>query len=224
MSTSPRAIIWDLDGTLVDSAPDLAGALNALLAESGLPAHPLERVKTMIGGGVRRLVMRGYDQAGAPLDEAEVLARTDQFMAMYGARATQETVLFDGVVEALTALTAQGFVHGICTNKPLGLTRQILDALHIADHFGSVVGGDSTPHTKPHPEPMLTCLKGLNATPEQAIMVGDSSADLGVSQAVKMPCVLVSFGYSPEPVGTLGAEATIDRFDQLPDALARLGR
>lgn len=223
MTRPSRAVIWDLDGTLVDSAPDLAAALNELLAEHRHSGHPVDRVKNMIGGGVKRLVMRGFEQAGAPLEDADVPARTDRFMEIYGARVTKESVPFPGIPEVLNTLSEHGAVHGVCTNKPLSLTRQILTDFGLSAHFKTVVGGDSTSAKKPDPEPLRVCLEQMGVGPENAVMVGDSAADLKVARALSMPVVLVSFGYSSEPVAELGPDAIVDHLKQLPETLERLG-
>lgn len=220
---APRAAVWDLDGTLVDSAPDLAAALGKLLSESGLSGPTVARTRNMIGGGVKRLVAQGFEAAGAPLAEDRLRSCSDRFMELYGACATEHTVPFPGIPELLDALSTQRFFHGICTNKPLALTRQIVRELGLDRHFHTVIGGDSTPEKKPHPLPLQTCLEEMGVNRSRAVMIGDSAADLGAARAVGIPVVLVTFGYSPEPVANLNPDALIDRFDELPKALSRLG-
>lgn len=222
-NSSRRAIVWDLDGTLVDSAPDLAAALGEVLAESGLPGPTVAEIRNMIGGGVKRLVAQGFEAAGTPLADDQLRPYADRFMALYGACATNETLPFPGIPEVLDSLTAQGFSHGICTNKPLALTRQIIRALRLNDRFQTVVGGDSTREKKPHPMPLEACLEQMGIAPAHAVMIGDSAADLGVARAVGIPVILVTFGYSREPVDSLNPDALIDRFDQLPKTLSQLG-
>lgn len=215
-----QAIVWDLDGTLIDSAPDIAAALNALLEENGLDGHSLEQVKTMIGSGVATLIDRGFAAAGSSREPSDT--EVARFMELYGARAAHATRLYDDVVETLDALSVGGYVHGLCTNKPRRLAADILARLGIKERFGFIVGGDCTPARKPAPVPLLACLEGLAVTAKQAVMVGDSAADLGAARAVGLPAVLVTFGYSQIPVNTLGADAVVDRLAQLPSVLQGL--
>ncbi len=217
-----QAIVWDLDGTLIDSAPDIAAALNALLSEHGLAGHSLEQVKSMIGSGVATLIDRGFTAAGSSLDPSEADIAVKRFTALYGARAANATRLYDDVVETLEVLSASGYVHGLCTNKPRALAARILARLGIDKRFGAIVGGDCTPVRKPAPVPLLACLEGLGIATKDAVMVGDSAADLGAARAAGLPAVLVTFGYSQVPVHTLGADAVVDRLAELPAILQGL--
>lgn len=220
----PAAIVWDLDGTLVESAPDLAAALNALLNEQGQHGHAVERVRPMIGGGVAKLIERGFRAAGAPLAVADCEALVPRFMELYGACATRTTRLVPHARAALLHFYHAGVPQAICTNKPLGVTRQILDALDIAGFFQAVVGGDSTVEKKPHPLPLQTCLAELGVVPAQALMVGDSAADVGAAQAAGVTVVLVPDGYTGAPAASLGADLVIENLSCLPAKLGRAER
>lgn len=215
----PAAIVWDLDGTLIESAPDLAAALNTLLNENGQHGHAIDRVRPMIGGGVARLIERGFLAAGAPLaaDDCETLV--PRFMQLYTARATDSTHLVPHAREVLMQFYHAGLRQGVCTNKPLAVTRVILDALDISGFFGSVVGGDSTPHKKPHPLPLQTCLKELGVGPGEALMVGDSGADVGAAQAAGVTVALVPDGYTGVPADSLGADLVLEDLSRLPGCL-----
>lgn len=215
----PAAIVWDLDGTLVESAPDLAAALNALLNQQGQHGHAVERVRPMIGGGVARLIERGFRAAGAPLAAGDCEALVPRFMALYTACATDSTRLVPHAREVLLHFYHAGIRQALCTNKPLGVTRQILDALDIAGFFASIVGGDSTPQKKPHPLPLQTCLAELGVRPEEALMVGDSGADVGAAQAAGVSVALVPDGYTGVPVASLGADLVIETLACLPGRL-----
>lgn len=219
MTGFPRAVVWDLDGTLIDSAADIGTALNALLSENGLEAHSLERVKTMIGGGIARLVERAWAARGETLCAGGIERHSARFFELYAERATGETRLYDGVEDVLHHLHRREVLQAVCTNKPIAISESILQHLGIARHFDAVVGGDSTAHKKPHPLPLLTALEALGVAKTDAVMVGDSAIDVAAGHAVGLPVVLVRHGYSRDPVDGLGAEAVIDGASDLLAAL-----
>jgi len=216
-SWRPAAVIWDLDGTLVESAPDLATALNALLNEQGQYGHPVSNVRPMIGGGVAKLMERGFRAAGAPLTPSECEALVPRFMELYTACATDNTHLVPHAREVLTHFYHAGLRQALCTNKPLGVSQLILDALDISGFFGSVVGGDSTEYKKPHPLPLQTCLQELGVEPHEALMVGDSGADVGAAQAAGVTVVLVPDGYTGVSAASLGADHVIEDLADIPE-------
>lgn len=214
--SNPAAVVWDLDGTLVESAPDLAAALNALLNEHGCQGHMVARVRPMVGGGVAKLIERGFAAAGADLEQGDCDRLVPRFMELYTACATKRTHLVPHAREALLHFYNAGLPQALCTNKPLSVTRLILDALDITGFFGSVVGGDSTPEKKPHPLPLLETLRALNVQPERALMVGDSAADVGAARAAGVTVVLVPDGYTGAPAGSLGADHVLGNLADLP--------
>jgi phosphoglycolate phosphatase len=215
----PSAIVWDLDGTLVDSATDLATALNALLTEQGKHTHTVANVRPMIGGGVAKLIERGFRAAGTPLDETKVAALLPRFMDIYTACATQNTALNPGARDVLEYFYNAGIRQGLCTNKPISVTRLILDALDISGFFGSIIGGDSTPQRKPHPLPLLTCVEALEAYPQDTVMVGDSGADVGAARAAGVPVILVPDGYTGVPAVSLGADFVVRNLADIPNSI-----
>lgn len=215
----PKAIIWDLDGTLVESAPDLATALNHLLNEEGQQGHAVENVRPMIGGGVAKLIERGFRAADAPLDPAECDALVPRFMELYTACATDSTHLVPHAREMLLHFYHTGMKQALCTNKPISVTRQILDALDISGFFATVVGGDSTPEKKPHPLPLQTCLDHIGVLPADALMVGDSGADVGAARAAGVPVILVPDGYTGVPAASLGADFVVERLSDIAEIL-----
>lgn len=215
----PAAVVWDLDGTLAESAPDLATALNGLLIEAGLPPHPVDKVRLMIGHGVAVLIERGFRGAGRNLTEAERDALVPGFMERYTACATDFTRLVPGARYALERLARAGVRQGLCTNKPEAVTRQITDALGVTGYFGSIIGGDSTAGRKPDPLPLRTCLERLGVAPDQAVMVGDSAADVGAARAAGVFVVIVPDGYSGEPAENLGADLVIPSIAEVPGRL-----
>lgn len=217
-----RAAVFDLDGTLVDSLPDLATALNGVLAEAGLPPQPPDAVARMVGHGVARLVERGFAAAGAPLDLAALPRWVDRFLHVYAEDLATLTRPFPGVPEALDALAAAGWRLGVCTNKPTGLAAGLLDALGLAPRFGSVVGGDATPERKPHPAPLLLALERLGVPTTAAVFVGDSETDVLTARAAGVPVAVVRGGYTAVPVEELGADAVADDHATLPALLQSL--
>ena len=217
----PRAVLLDLDGTLVDSARDLAETLDDLLAEAGHPPLGREKVATMIGAGVAALVQRGFAARGVPLDEAGTAARTSRFMELYTPRATRHTRPCTGVAAALGALADAGVPMAVCTNKPQAVSEQILADLGLLSHVRAVVGGDCGLPKKPDPAILLRALELLGATPSDAVHVGDGRADMEAAQAAGMRAVFVEGGYAG-PDDRSGAALVLSSFAGLPEALGLL--
>ena len=222
MIHSPRAVIWDLDGTLIDSAADLAAALNELLLEHGARELPEAAVRPMIGDGALRLVERAFAATGTPLSVASRDMTVRRFLRLYGENAVRDTRRFDGALAVMDRLASAGCVHGICTNKPHAIATVILERLGFAARTRAVVGGDSTPHNKPHPAPLVSCLRQLGVSRDHALMIGDSANDVLAARAAGLPVIVVGFGYSSRPTRSLGADAVVERLDQLPAVIAEL--
>ena len=212
-----HAIVFDLDGTLVDSAPDIGAALSIVLEEAGGPGVDLPTVRDLIGDGARTLVERALRQTGGPGDVGSLLRR---FLLVYADHACVQTRLYDGARECLVALAERGHPLAICTNKPLLHTRIILDRLDLAGLFPVVVGGDSLPVKKPDPAPLLLALRQLGVG--HGVLVGDSGTDLGAARAAGLPCLLLRHGYSRVPVDELDADDWSDGFASLLPRLDRL--
>lgn len=224
ISISFHAVAFDLDGTLVDSAPDLQAHVNSVLDEVGRPGLDLEEVRLLVGEGARTLIRRGLEATGGVPPEVDLDLLFARFLERYTARPAERTTVHQGVVAVLRELRAQGVRLGVCTNKAQAPTERLLAALGLERWFDAVVGGDAVPAKKPDPGHLRAVLERLGvATPERAAMVGDSAHDLQAAQGLGVPCVLVSFGYTPVPARRLGAERVIDRFAELPAALASLG-
>ncbi len=211
-------IAFDLDGTLVDTAPDLVATLNVLLAQDGLAPRPLDEARPFIGRGAPWLIERGYRAAGAPHAPERASERLDRFLVHYLAHIADQSRPFPGVIAALEALKGAGARLSVCTNKRTGLSNALLDALALSCFFDSVVGADAAPAPKPDPRHLTTAILAAGGTPERAIMVGDAATDAGAARAAGVPLILVSFGYTETPVRDLGADILIDHFDALPDA------
>jgi phosphoglycolate phosphatase len=220
-----KAVVFDLDGTLIDSAPDLASALNRLLAREGLGPVALAQVQTMIGDGVAKLVERGFAVRGRNLSAGELGDLARRYVADYEPNSAVETRPFPGAREALGELRAAGLALGVCTNKPEAATRAILAAFGMDPFIAAVVGGDTLPGArKPDPATLRETLARLGAGAGQAIAVGDSPNDVAAARAAGVPIVAVSFGYSRVPPAELGADRLIGRFADLGPALAEVCR
>jgi phosphoglycolate phosphatase len=190
-----RAVIFDLDGTLIDSAGDLRAALNQVLAAQGRTALDTRRVQAMTGDGIGKLVERALAATGGVPDDVTLRASIDEALAAYVARPAAETVPYTGVVDALEAFRAAGLRMAVCTNKVEDLSRLILETLDLATFFDIIIGGDSLPQRKPAPEPVLACLAGMEVGPGEAIFVGDSRNDLLAARAASLPVALIPSGY-----------------------------
>jgi len=215
-------IAFDLDGTLVDTAHDLIGTLNWLLAGEGLKPLPLAEARPFIGRGARWMIERGFQAAEAPLAPAQVQPLFERFIDRYTGHIADESRPFPGCVEALERLKADGAKLVVCTNKLTGLSKALLDALDMTRLFEAVIGSDATPAIKPDPRHLETAIAAVGGLMNRAIMVGDATTDAGAARAAKVPLVLVSFGYTETPARDLAPDALIDHFEELPDVCARL--
>jgi phosphoglycolate phosphatase len=220
----PTAIVWDLDGTLVDSAPDLASALNTVLDKRGFFTLSINEVRAMIGNGVPKLVERGFNAVGVRPDPAQLDELVAMFAKEYKACATDNTRPYPGVVEALQAIHAMNIPMGVCTNKPEAFTRQILEGLGLATYFNSVVGGDTTSTRKPDPQPVLACLRGLVSEPASSLMIGDSVHDVHAAHAAGVTIGVVPWGYRSAPVEELGADFVLHDLTGLPGLIRDAGQ
>ncbi|TIS52912.1 MAG: phosphoglycolate phosphatase [Mesorhizobium sp.] len=219
---SPRAILFDLDGTLIDSAPDIAAAVNELLAGRDLPPLRVDQVKAMIGGGVGKLVERAFAASGAPLAGGALEEANRAMAPIYRRHLTGLTRLMPGVREALTHFHLNALAMGVVTNKPQLAAREILLHFHLTEYLGAIVGGDAVTCLKPAPDALLLALDQLGVEPSDALMVGDSSSDVGAARAAGMPVVLLRGGYTQIPVEELGADLVCDSLLDLPSAMQRL--
>ena len=219
MKRLPEAVVWDLDGTLIDSAPDLCLALNSVLAESGHETLEVEAVRPMIGNGVAKLVERGFAAVGRQLSDKELDAKVRTFMAHYSANPTAHTRLYPGVADTLQSLATAGVKQGLCTNKPEGVTRSILQALNIDQHFSAVVGGDTTDARKPDPTPLQFCIDTMGADIGGTVMIGDSAVDAGSARAVGIPIGLVGHGYRHTDLASIDADFVIEDIAAVPETL-----
>ncbi|MGZ8997643.1 MAG: phosphoglycolate phosphatase [Allosphingosinicella sp.] len=220
MVTIPFSVVaFDLDGTLADTSPDIAAALNRTLAEFGRPSLAPERIRAMIGGGARNLIRRALSLSGEAteslLDEAY-----PAYVDHYAADICGNTRPFPRVEEALDELAGKGVALALCTNKPERLSRLLVDALGWQGRFASLIGGDTLALRKPDPLPLQTAIDLAGGG--RAAFVGDSNVDAETARAADVPFVAVSFGYCEGPAEALGADALIDSYDALAEALGRV--
>jgi phosphoglycolate phosphatase len=216
------AVVFDLDGTLVDTAPDLQAHVNSLLEELGRPGLELNDVRLLVGDGARTLLRRGLEATGGVPAGVDLDLLYARFLERYTARPADNSTVHGGVVEVLHALQTQRLQLGVCTNKAQAPTERLLAALGLDRFFAAIVGGDAVAAKKPDPGHLRAVLERLGARPTQSMMVGDSDHDLQAARMLGVPCVLVSFGYTPVPARALGADRVIDRFADLPATLASL--
>jgi len=222
MPRSPLAILFDLDGTLVDTAPDLLASLNAVLTRVGhRPVVPRE-LRSMVGHGVKALFERAFRETGTPVSAEQLAQYGAAFIAHYRANIARESRPFPGVPETLKRLADAGARLGVCSNKPQELTDLLLAQLDLARHFGAVYGGGKASRNKPDPRHVLEVVDALEATPGRVVMVGDSTVDVSAARAAHIPVIVMSYGYTPVNARELGADAVADDFAALPDVISRL--
>jgi len=209
-------VLFDLDGTLVDSAPDIARAVNEGFAGFGIPPFSVADVAGMIGGGASVAIRRAAERAGLGLSERDEQAVLERFLASYMHVSAEGNGLFPGAVRLLDGLRQRGIELGLVTNKAAAVTEVAVDALGIAGYFAVVLGASDRLAKKPAADMLLAALARMGVPPEEAIMVGDSPADHGAARAAGCRSVLVDFGYTSVPVHELGADAVISRLADLP--------
>ncbi|QKV17621.1 phosphoglycolate phosphatase [Oricola thermophila] len=218
----PQAVLFDLDGTLIDSVPDLAAAVNEVLAAEGREPLPREDVRAMVGHGVRKLVERAFAARRMPLDGEALDRMTGRMMTAYGNRLTADTTLLPGAEALLAAYARVGVKIGVVTNKPEAFAREILDHFGLGPSVDVVVGGDSGPARKPAPDMLRHAMEEIGLGADRAVMVGDSAADIDAARAVPMASIAVRGGYTTVPVDELGADIVIDKLGGVPQAIERL--
>lgn len=225
MSDAFPLIAFDLDGTLVETAPDLLDTLDLVLSAHKIPPVDRAIARNMIGGGARMLIRRALAFEGIELPAEEIDALNSQFIAHYAAHIADGSRPFPGLIEALDRLEASGARLAVCTNKLEHLARLLLDALDLTKRFSAITGADTYAKAKPDPLPLLSTINAAGGDVARTIMVGDSHTDVATARAAGVPVIAVSFGYTETPPAALGADLLIDHFDELDGAVrALLGR
>ena len=218
------ALIFDLDGTLVESAADLHAAVAVLFAEREAPAPSLDEVISYIGHGIPALVESCFAAAGATMTRGQFEQAVARFSAIYSVSPAALSRTYPGVPAALSVFAARGIPLAVCTNKAEAVTRKMLDALHLSGYFSVVIGGDTLRVRKPDPEMLYACARGLGVGLDQLCFVGDSETDAATASAARIPFVLFTRGYRKAAIRDI---AHADRFDdwlELPALVARLAR
>jgi phosphoglycolate phosphatase len=215
-------LVFDLDGTLAETAGDLVGTLNFILGREGIAPLPLSEARFMLGAGARALIERGFAAQKVPLAPAKLQQLFGDFLAHYEARIADESHLFPGVEAALDRFEAAGWTFAVCTNKIEAPARKLLAALGTADRFRAIVGQDTFAIAKPDPVILERTILMAGGAVGRSIMVGDSNTDIATARALGIPVVAVDFGYTDVPVTELGPDRVISHFDALWDAVAEL--
>jgi phosphoglycolate phosphatase len=214
------ALIFDLDGTLVDTAPDLLGALNAILIQEGRPPVNHSDLRHLVGFGARTMMIEAFKMTGDPMDDSRMPTLIDGFIAHYKKHIAVASRPFPGVEDTLARLKAEGARLGVLTNKPQELTDLLLPALDLAKYFYAIHGAGRYGYSKPDARVFHHVVDELGGGP--GLMIGDSATDVATARAAEVPVVLVSFGYTPEPAHTLGGDIVVDHFADIPAAARRL--
>ncbi|MDB5566771.1 MAG: phosphoglycolate phosphatase [Tardiphaga sp.] len=215
-------VVFDLDGTLVDTAPDLISALNWVLNREGLPPVPLQSARTMIGQGARRLIERGLELEGREMSMADITRLTTDFIDHYAKHIADASRPFDGLIEALDDMAARGHRFAVCTNKLEWLSKLLLDQLGLTPRFQAVCGADTFGVSKPDPVILQQTVARAGGQMSAVVMVGDAGPDIGVARRAGVPVIGVEFGYTEVPIADLKPDLLIGHFRDLPAAVDRL--
>jgi phosphoglycolate phosphatase len=215
-------VVFDLDGTLVDTAPDLIAALNAILMRENMPPVRLEDARSLIGGGARKLLERGLALEGRMVEEPHMSALVSDFIAHYADNIAHASRPFEGTLDTLDTLENAGFALAVCTNKLEWLSLRLLDQLGLSPRFSAICGADTFGIAKPAAGGLIKTIQRAGGEIPHAIMIGDSATDIRAARAAGIPVVAVDFGYTEIPVRELGPDRVISHMRELPDAISAL--
>ena len=216
------AVIFDLDGTLIDSLPDVVGAMNLLLAEESRRAITVAEGQRMVGEGAVAMVERAFSATGATVSGSALEALTARYVTHYRATPVKDTTIYPGVLDVLRRFESESIPMGVCTNKPHDMSRIVLDALGLDRFFSAMIGGDALEVKKPDAGHVFAVLDEMDADRDTAVFVGDSPTDMAAARNAGLPSVAVAYGYSKVPAEELDADVLIQDFSALPDAIASL--
>lgn len=212
-------VVFDLDGTLVDTAPDLVDATNHALAARGLPGVPEAGLRPWISFGARRMVVEALARHRQSAEPEEIDELHGVFLSYYESNIANRSRPYEGVVDALETLSAEGAICAVCTNKRAALSHRLLDALDLSRHFRAVAGRDTFPVCKPDPAHLTGAIEMAAGKKARAVMIGDSMTDVATAKAAGIPVIAVSFGYTDIPASRFGADRVIERYERLPQAI-----
>jgi phosphoglycolate phosphatase len=220
--TLHRTVVFDLDGTLVDTAPDLINALNFILDREGLPPVPLHSARNMIGAGARKLIERGLELEGRNASPSDIARLTDDFISHYAEHIADASRPFDGLEGALDDLAGRGYRLAVCTNKLEWLSKHLLDRLNLSPRFAAICGADTFGIAKPDPAILRQTVARAGGQISSAIMVGDAGPDIGAARRAAIPVIGVSFGYTEVPIADLKPDRVIHHMSELCEAVEGL--
>jgi phosphoglycolate phosphatase len=220
--TSAKTVVFDLDGTLVDTAPDLINALNFVLEREGLPPVPLHAARNMIGAGARKLIERGLELEGRTVGPEDLARLTGGFIEHYAAHIADFSRPFEGLENALDDLQSSGYRFAVCTNKLEWLSKLLLDRLGLSARFAAICGADTFGVSKPDPAILRETVARAGGQLSSTVMVGDAGPDVGVARRAGVPVIGVGFGYTDVPIAELKPDRLIDHMRELPAAVAGL--
>lgn len=219
---SATTLVFDLDGTLIDTAPDLVDTLNVVFAREGLPPVQYDTARNLIGGGARAMIVRGVESEGRVVPPAELDRMFADFIDHYTAHIADRSRPFPGLTDALDELEARGFRFAVCTNKLESLSQLLLKSLNLAGRFAAICGQDTFGIQKPDPEILRRTIAAAGGSSHEAIMIGDSVTDIRTARAAGIPVIAVDFGYSEKPVAEFRPDRIISHFAELPASIAAL--
>jgi phosphoglycolate phosphatase len=222
--TCTGIVVFDLDGTLVDTAPDLINALNYVLGREGLPAVPVHLARKAIGAGARRLIERGLELEGRSVGPDDMTRLTDDFIEYYAAHIADTSRPFEGLEDALDDLSARGYRFAVCTNKLEWLSKRLLDQLGLSSRFVAICGADTFGVSKPNPVILRQTIARAGGDLSSAIMVGDAGPDIGAARRAGIPVIGVEFGYTEVPIADLKPDRLVGHMRELPAAVLSLHR
>ena len=217
-------IVFDLDGTLIDTAPDLVDTLNVVFAREGLPPVPYEAARNAIGGGAKAMIAHGIEAEGRAPSPEKLEQMFSDFIAHYSDHLADRSRPFPGLTDALDALAARGCQFAVCTNKLERLSMLLLDRLKLADRFVAICGQDTFGIQKPDPEILRRTVAAAGGIMQHTVMIGDSLTDIRTARAAGVPIIAVDFGYSDRPIAEFGPDRTISDFVQLPASIAAISQ
>jgi len=224
MSKNPTAVIFDLDGTLVDSAPDLTAALNYVLRRAGRPGISIPRVRHLVGNGARAMITKGFSESGTLPDADGIDAILQDFLSYYEKNIADQSTIFPGVPDVLKELIGREIPLGLCTNKSIRLARKLMTEIGLAKYFPVMTGGDSFDYQKPDPRHLTETLGLMNCPVSGAVMVGDTANDIIAAQKAGMASIGISFGYSATAVARFNPTSVINHYSGFADALSGMSQ
>ena len=221
MNLDGYILAFDLDGTLVDSAPDIIAALNKVLQEQGIKPYHLDDARPLIGRGAMELLRRAFALAGAPMAAEQEKPLLNRLLELYEQHINDHSIVYDGLVPALDELEAAGARFAVCTNKHNYLAVKLIEKIGLSHRFGSIKGADVVPNKKPAAGHLRACVDEMHGDMAKVIMIGDSETDFLTARAADVPCILFTHGYSERPLAELSADALLDHFRDLPAAVEK---